>query len=148
MSPPIPHPGNTCLTSRPALENLVRRNKRHTDTKHTYAALVSSHQAWDICGFLRMPVCSSNLSKASCLLHIYAHTASTTTGCPNSISSDGSPGVGLLFILWKEGVEENWWGGKEERTLLSTSHETPQCFQTSFCHVRGKICFNLYILKL
>lgn len=57
---PNPHPENTCFFSRPALEDLVRTNKRHIHTKHTYGALGSSHQAWDICGFLRMPACSSN----------------------------------------------------------------------------------------
>lgn len=60
VSLPIPRPENTCLASRPALEDSVRRNKRRTHTKHTYGALGSSHRTWDICGFLRMPEYSSN----------------------------------------------------------------------------------------
>lgn len=56
---PIPCPGNNLPCFKVSTGEL-RRNKRHRDTKHTYGALGSSHQAWDICGFLRMPACSSN----------------------------------------------------------------------------------------
>lgn len=127
------------------------KQKAHTHKAHIWssAPVIKPGASVAFSGCLRVQVISPRPAVPFSLFTLYAPIASTTTLSKENFVWRNTKRVAFLslFILWKEGVEENWWGGKEERTLLSMSHETPQRFQTGFCHNRGKICFNLYIQK-
>lgn len=93
VSLPIPEPENTCLASRPALEDSEETKGAHTQSTHMelWAPAIEPGTSVAFSGCLSIQVISPRPAVPFSLSTLYAPIASTRSVCPKSILSDGSP---------------------------------------------------------